>query len=580
MGTVISVSFLLYDFEVFKNDWLVVFKPLGGEHTVIINDYDEIKSFFKQHEQDIFVGYNNKHYDDHVLKGLLSDLNPKKINDWIIYEKKHGWNFPGIQKIYFKSLDLKLDITGAVGLSLKQIESNLGISIEESSVDFDIDRKLTHEEILDVVKYCKHDVDSTEKLFEVRFDYIKAKLRVINKFNMPLKNINKTNAQLTAEVLGPRKLDFDDALMYDFPDTLRLQDKSILQQYQSPIDYNDKRDIMIRGVKHKLAYGGLHGALEKSHFKGNIYHYDVNSYYPSMIIRYDYLSRRVKNPIKYKEILQDRLKLKMQGKKEEQIPLKLILNTTYGAMKYEYNPLFDPKQCNQICITGQLLLLDLLEKLPKDVNLIQSNTDGIFIQTDNIEACDIVVKEWEDRTGLKMGKDEVNEIWQKDVNNYIIEFATGEIECKGSYVKGYFKPDDLKHYPGGSFVSNSKTIVDKAVVDYFVYDVPVADTINTCMDPIRFQITAKMGSTFKRVEQQINDDFITVQKVNRLFACTDSKYGKLYKIKPNGKKTVISSLPDHCLVFNKEVDKLDMTLIDKDWYINEANSRISDFIGG
>ena len=46
-------------------------------------------------------------------------------------------------------------------------------------------------------------------------------------------------------------------------------------------------------------------------------------------------------------------------------------NTTYGAMKSEFNGLYDPKMANQVCITGQLLFLDLLEKLEPYITLIQ-----------------------------------------------------------------------------------------------------------------------------------------------------------------------------------------------------------------
>ena len=40
-------------------------------------------------------------------------------------------------------------------------------------------------------------------------------------------------------------------------------------------------------------------------------------------------------------------------------------------MGSEYNRLYDPLQCNQICITGQLYLIDLIEKLTPYAQLIQ-----------------------------------------------------------------------------------------------------------------------------------------------------------------------------------------------------------------
>ena len=31
---------------------------------------------------------NNRHYDQYIMKGILLRMNPKRINDWIIVEKK------------------------------------------------------------------------------------------------------------------------------------------------------------------------------------------------------------------------------------------------------------------------------------------------------------------------------------------------------------------------------------------------------------------------------------------------------------------------------------------------------------
>ena len=63
-------------------------------------------------------------------------------------------------------------------------------------------------------------------------------------------------------------------------------------------------------------------------------------------------------------------------------------------MGSEYNRLYDPLQCNQICITGQLYLIDLIEKLTPYAQLIQSNTDGICFQTKNRSKCEEIIHEW------------------------------------------------------------------------------------------------------------------------------------------------------------------------------------------
>ena len=307
----------------------------------------------------------------------------------------------------------------------------------------------------------------------------------------------------------------------------------------------------------------------------------IKAYYPSLIIKYGFCSRSIKNPKLYEEIYNTRVALKKK-KDSRQGAYKLVLNTFFGSMGHQYNKLFDPYQCNQICITGQLFLIDLLEKLKPYITLIQSNTDGIMFKTNNRSKCEEIVHEWEERTGMNMEFDNIESVYQKDVNNYFVLMKNGEIKSKGGYVKNYgksYKNGELKeHY--GNFVSNSMTILDEAIIKNLLYKVPVEDTINNCNDPIRFQITTKKGPTFLYVEQQVGDSFVRVNNVNRVFAGKDPKYGKLMKVKQNGRRDTIASLPDKCLVFNKDLKEFDMNLVDKEWYIQECEKRIKDFLGG
>ena len=61
-----------FDFEVFKFNWLVVFKNLSSqEYTIIHNNRFELEEFYNKNKDNLFIGYNNKHYDDLILKGIL-----------------------------------------------------------------------------------------------------------------------------------------------------------------------------------------------------------------------------------------------------------------------------------------------------------------------------------------------------------------------------------------------------------------------------------------------------------------------------------------------------------------------------
>lgn len=588
--------FLLYDFEVFAKDWLVVFKPYGKDHIVFVNDYEGLQKFYNENKSAIFTGFNNKHYDNYILQGILSDLNPKKMSDWIIEDKKQGWMFPGLKRFYFNYLDLKQDIEGALQISLKEIESNLGMSIEESSVDFLINRKLTEEEIEEVIRYCKHDVDATEALMNVRMNYVKSRLMIIKEFKLPMKCLGMTNAQLDAEVMQAHSREYTDHLEYDKPSELQLKNTEILNFYKTPLDKSSNLKVSICGVPHVLGFGGLHGATghfdgdiiknDPVHIKGNIYNFDVASYYPSLIIKKGWMSRSCKDPGLYKRIYEQRIEWKKVGDPRQEA-FKLILNTLSGALDNDKNKLHDSKQCNQIRITGQLFLLDLLEKLNPYIKLIQSNTDGIMFQTEQIDKCQSIVDEWQQRTEMVMERDDIVEVCQKDVNNYMTLYANGVIKSKGGFVKNYGVSMNKKtkqleeHY--GDYRSNSMTIVDEAIVKRILFNIPTEDTINKCVDPMRFQITTKKGPTFARVEWEYDDKRIVVNNTNRVFASIDPKCGKLLKIKTNGRiesDNKIASLPDHCLVFNKHIDEMDINLIDKQWYIKISNDRVNDFIGG
>ena len=189
-----------YDFEVFKHDWLVVIiNPYSEEITVIINDKQQLESYYEAHKNEIWVGYNSRHYDVYILKAILCDFNPFDVSDFIINQKRGGWEYSDLfRKFPLNNYDVgKLNDGG-----LKTLESFMGHNIKETSVPFDIDRKLTPEEIDETVKYCIHDVDQTMEVFDRRKSDFDAHMSLITTFGLKLSDISKTQAQLSALILG------------------------------------------------------------------------------------------------------------------------------------------------------------------------------------------------------------------------------------------------------------------------------------------------------------------------------------------------------------------------------------------
>ena len=144
------ITILFYDFEVFKYDWLLVLIDMDAQkETVIVNNKDELERYYSSHKNDIWAGFNSRRYDQFILKGILAGFNPKEINDWIIVNDKPGWAFSGLLREFPLN---NYDVMANVDRGLKVFEGFMGNDIRESSVPFDIDRKLTDAEFAETVK--------------------------------------------------------------------------------------------------------------------------------------------------------------------------------------------------------------------------------------------------------------------------------------------------------------------------------------------------------------------------------------------------------------------------------------------
>ena len=561
---------VFYDFEVFKEDWLVVLiNPFNQTEDVIVNDADALTKYYEANKDDIWVGYNSTRYDQFILKGILCGFNPKKVNDFIIEKGKSGWQFSSMfYKIPLLSYDVMLST-----YSLKQLEGFMGNAIKETSVPFDIDRKLTDDEIDETVEYCKSDVYNTMQIFVKTKNEFDAVLSLIKTFDLPMSYISKTKAQLSAIILGCEKRKWNDEFNISIVPTLHLEKYRAVKEWflnDDNRDYKKSLECEIAGVPHKFGWGGVHGAKEKYHGKGLIVHVDVTSYYPSLMIEYGLLSRNTNKPEKFKEIYDTRVALKEAGKKKEQAPYKIVLNGTYGICKDKMSLAYDPLQANNICINGQLLLIDLIEKLEviEGFELIQSNTDGLIVKipdTDkHFEQLDDVCYEWEQRTKMGLGFDFIDEIWQKDVNNYVFRDVDGNLERKGGYVK---ELNDL---------DNNLPIVNKAIVDYLVHNVPIEQTINSCNDLKQFQMICKITSKYRCL---VHGNVQLSERCVRVFASRDKNDGGLYKLHNNKTKPdKFPSTPLSCFIVNEDVNRMNVSdKLDREFYINMAKERVKDF---
>lgn len=671
------MNIYIYDIEVFSDDWIVVArKPeKGSPYTVIHNDNYHLREFLSN-IPDIIGGFNNKHYDDYVMMVMLnggSNVEVKRCNDFIINGGK-PWEFPFIQyqKKPFKSFDLRDDIADP-GISLKAIEGNLKLPIVESSVPFDIDRPLTPEELEEVIRYCKYDVDSTVRLYwERKKNYLDAKILAGSIYGIdPLDALGYTNARLSAEALEAKYTERYDERDYVVPEKLpkdkipkivldfflQIQDKSIPDAKLFGAGKGSKGmtlDLILRTgggeCPVKFAWGGVHGAPPcitiDSDDEYLLFMDDVGSLYPNSKINFGYCSRSMKDPGAYRKLVELRLDFKAKAKKvnklvaealganwymdysyldengdshldlnklkrevkqdtynrieeyldydAKQSSLKLIINTCYGAMLSTGNGLNDRLHGRSVCITNQLcmaILITMLSEECKTIWFFNINTDGIGykIHKSEVEKVDSIIAKWCKITGFTMERTIFKKFIQKDVNNYIGITPDGKFKTKGGYVS---------LYKGGSFKTNSLSIIHKAIVNNLVKGIDPEVTIRECTEVTAFQQIIKTGGSYKGSYHYVDGERVEVQKVNRVYAVKDPRYGQVVKGKwitekrkknkvtgkmdsipvdpPIWSETVISECPEHCFIDNENT--LTIADLDLDYYIDMAKRRIDKYI--
>lgn len=558
-----------YDFEVYKYDWLVVIiNPVTKTKQVIVNAKEDLEKYYEDHKEEIWIGYNNRRYDQYIAKSILLDMNPKEVSDWIIVDNKGGWSY---SSLFNKIPMINFDTMLRTDTGLKPLEAFLGNDIRETSVPFDIDRKLTTEEINETIKYCTHDVEQTIEVFLARKAEFDAAMDLVKIFDLPLNYLGKTGAQRVAAILGGKGLKFDDEFDFPIADTLRLKKyRRCLDWYRDPenFDYKKKQKLDIAGIPHILAWGGIHGAIKQYYGEGIYIMADVTAYYPSLQLRYKFGYRNMANPENFEKIHNENLRFKALGDKKARLPYKIADNAISGQLKDPYSPLFDPRENNAICVNGQLLLVDLIEKLePHIEKLIQSNTDGILFKIKSIKdfnLIDDIVWEWEERTGMRMEFSIFNKVFQKDVNNYLLVGPDGKTKTKGAYTKSL------------SSIDNDLPIINKAMVDFMVDGIPVEKTINDCNELKMFQKVFKLTGKYWRVWH--NEKYY-VEKCYRVFASkrsTDTFLGKLKH--PVATIEKFGNCPDSCFIDNGDVnEKTVPSHLDKRWYINLTKERLKQY---
>ena len=619
---------IFYDFEVFKYNWLVVAMDMDArkEH-IIIDDKERLSALYSAHKDDIWVGFNSRDYDQWILKAILLDFDPKDVNDFIIVKHKKGWQYSNLfRKIPLNNFDVMPNppiglktMEGFMGNNIKETDVPFNIQRKltqaeidetikycrhdvENTIEVFLERKSEFDAMLQMVKIFKMplsyigktDAGITAKVLDCvyhdwddEFDFIIEPFIKLEKYGSVLEWFRNAKSDCRKEMIAAREA--------APPHLKHCYDPDDPQAFRE-FFYSRSLITTICGVPHVDGWGGIHGSLgsvtkldkrngrvviDKAKSKpvyrrGSLWHIDVGSYYPSYLIAHNRVTRSARHPEKYAEVYHTRMALKAAGKKKEQAPYKKLLNSLSGAMKDKMNPAYDPCMNNTMVVNCQLMLIMLLEWLEAGVDgfeLIQSNTDGLIVQIPDTDEAfaqlDDICYKWEqtcstDKCSIILAFDQVDWIYQKDVNNYLFKFTgKDKFERKGAYVKEL------------SRIDNDLPILNLAMVDYMTKGIHPAVTINACNDLMMFQKVVKLSSEFEYVQHNGRK---YLYKCYRVFASKDESDGKIQKCRSGENPKKFGNTPDHCFIVNDNVsDARCPAKLDKSWYVQEAKKRLIAF---
>jgi len=395
------------DYETLSNCFIAVFQDIKTDDTEVFvihklhNDTERLIEFLIRNIEldEWHVSFNGLGFDSQITEYILRSseqlvhMDPEEVARWIygkaqdIIQRQNEDRF-----LEFNPWDIQINQVDVFKLnhwdnaakrsSLKWIQYTMDWpNIVDMPIHHSTEIK-TLDQIKEVIKYCKNDVNSTKKIM-----------------------------QLSKSQIALR------------PD-----------QTKGGFKYS----IQYKGVKTDFGLGGIHGARKAGIYKSDkdmmIMTSDVVSFYPNLAIRNNWSPAHLPKEDfceQYEWFFNERRKI--SKKDVRNYVYKIILNSTYGLSNDENSFLYDPEFTMRITINGQLslaLLYEMVsERIPGAVPLMQ-NTDGLetMIPREYEDKYYEICKEWEQITNLELEHDTYDKMIIGDVNNYIAVNTAKEVD--------------------------------------------------------------------------------------------------------------------------------------------------------
>lgn len=574
----------LMDIECFPDYFLIKFKRFpDGETICFEHPINEavLRQILKKYE---IITFNGDYYDVPMLRLALTGaslIELKQASDAIIKERLTGYQFGKHYPqaaLVLDHIDLKEVAPGEGSLKLYMGRLNArklqDLPFDENTLDVDP---------VIVRDYCGNDLDGTELMFLNLQGQIALRRTMSAQYRQDLRS--KSDAQIAETVLraecgrrlGHRPVPPDiepAAFRYQIPAFIEKNPGTeavlnILESSLFSINFKGQvempkallQPVTVAGKTYQVGIGGLHSQEECVHYVTDennlVIDWDVASYYPSLILNCGLKPAALGDAFVevYRTIYEERLAAKAAKDKVKAETLKITLNGSFGKLGSPYSVLYTPNLMIQVTVTGQLSLLMLIHELEAaGVPVVKANTDGIVVNCPRkLEQGMLnVICAWEQRTGLKMERNNYLGVYSRDVNNYFAVKADGSVKTKGCFSVTGWRPafEDFKKNP-------QNEICSIALIELIRTGTPFLETLQKCQDAGRF-------ITVRTVKGGAVKNGMDIGKVIRWYYAKGEKGTINYKTNNNQVPRTQGAKPLMELPYTLPED------IDYDWYLKEC----------
>lgn len=352
------------------------------------------------------------------------------------------------------------------GMTAKQLNSLLG----------KWERFIIEEYIPPMMYYNKNDCFIGCEMMRLNIDEIRLRYNIARSYGLNVLSASRSNIsdafieKFYSEMSGlhpsqwkgkktERKAMAFKKVIFDFINFKTEPLQKLLREMKEVIVFSIGKDAFSREVSinngvYTIATGGLHskdipGALysnwptddasstgeqsQKSLNRFKYVHWDISSFYPSIMVQYGVAPAHLDQKVFVKLIkwIRDtRVTAKHTKGDIDGVPanilaavLKIVINAIYGKLGFEHGNLCDRLAVLKVTINGQLMIMMLCEELELNgIEVISANTDGIVVKLyeNKVDTFNTIANNWKKLTGLDADSEEYKCYINRDIDYWCL----------------------------------------------------------------------------------------------------------------------------------------------------------------